>query len=235
MGEESLHPRKGSRACGSQGRIGGTGWMGRKTLLPSHPAYPAFPAYPALPAYRAFPAYPALPAYRALLGQNVMRVTSCSARAGATPLIVPNPFGCVSTPCALYGRLVIVRSVKLAKFTVLLISVNWFVFNALKMSIRNSNFMLRTIAKFFEIDRSTLLSGGSRAKYRGVSSPLLPGCGGARHDGLSNCRYGSPLQPFPGSQVRATRAFGTFVPVRFAAPMPGIEKLIVYGRPLVQR
>ena len=59
-----------------------------------------------------------------------------------------------------------------------------------------------------QIDRSRLLSGGSRAKNRGVSSPLLPGCGGAKHDGLANCLYGSPLHPRPGSQVRAMRAFG---------------------------
>src|SRR5262245_56363157 len=103
------------------------------------------------------------------------------------------------------------------------------------MSSRNSNFMLRTIENIFEIDRSRLLIGGSRAKKRGGSSPWLPGCGGAKDDGLSNCRYGSPLLPFPGSQVSATRAFGKLVPVRFAEPMPGTEKLIVYGRPLVQR
>src|SRR4029078_3477471 len=92
------------------------------------------------------------------------------------------------------------------------------------------------IGQFFDTDRSRLLSGGLRAKNRGVSLPLLPGCGGAKHCGLANCLYGSPLYPIPGSQVRAMRAFGVpSVPGRWAAPRPGIEKLIVFGRPLVQR
>src|SRR5262249_14697573 len=117
------------------------------------------------------------------------RPTSCSWRGGATCWIVPNPFGWTSFPCASYGRLVIVLSVRLAKLTVLFTCVNWSVFNALNMSIRNSNFVPCVNGKFFENDKSRLLSGGSRAKYRGVSSPLLPGCGGAKHDVFVNCRY----------------------------------------------
>src|SRR5262245_36154268 len=107
--------------------------------------------------------------------------------------MVPNPFRCVSCPCALYGRLVIVRFVRLVKFTVLLMVVNCVVLRKLKMSSRISPFVLPAIGRFFEIDWSRLLSGGWRAKYRGVSSPLLPGCGGAKHSGLLHCRYGSPL------------------------------------------
>ena len=56
------------------------------------------------------------------------------------PLMVPNPFRCVRFPCASYGRLVIVRSVRLLKFTVLLRPVNWTVSSRLKMSSRISNF-----------------------------------------------------------------------------------------------
>src|SRR6267378_6152992 len=104
------------------------------------------------------------------------------------------------------------------------------------MSSRISNFSPCAMGKFFDTDRTRLLSGGLRAKNLGVSSPLLPGCGGARHAGLVSCLYGSPLQPVPGSHVRAIRAFGLpSVPVRFAAPIPGIVKSTVYGRPLVQR
>src|SRR6185295_16947818 len=157
-------------------------------------------------------------------------------RGGATPLIVPNPFRCVRLPDASYGRLVIVGSVRLLKFTVLFTVVYWTVFRKLNISSRISNFAPCAMPRFFASDRSRLLSGGSRAKNRGVSSPLLPGCCGAKHSGCSNCLYGSPLHPRPGSQVRAMRAFGLpSVPVRFLAPIPGIEKFTVYGRPLVQR
>src|SRR6185295_19305325 len=150
--------------------------------------------------------------------------------------MVPNPLRCTRFPCASYGRLVIVRSVRLLKFTVLLRPVNWTVSSRLKMSSRTSNLIPCVIGKFFDTDRSRLLSGGLRAKYRGVSLPLLPGCGGAKHAGLVNCLYGSLLHPLPGSHVKAIRAFGLpSVPVRFAAPTPGIEKLIVFGRPLVHR
>ena len=122
----------------------------------------------------------------------------------------------------------IVRFVRLLKFTVLFTVVNWSVSSALKISSRISNFAPCAMPTFFEIDRSRLLSGGSRAKNRGVSSPLLPGCGGAKHSGWANCLYGSPLHPRPGSQVRAIRAFGLpSVPVRFLAPIPGIKKLMV--------
>src|ERR1700704_6510741 len=147
--------------------------------------------------------------------------------------MVPNPLRCTRFPCASYGRLVIVRFVRLAKFTVLLTSVNWTVSKKLNMSSRISNFAPCAMPTFFDTDRSRLLSGGLRAKNRGVSSPLLPGCGGAKHPLLVNCLYGSLLQPLPGSHVKAIRAFGLpSVPVRFAAPIPGIEKLIVFGRPL---
>src|SRR6185436_19028088 len=112
---------------------------------------------------------------------------SCSVRGGATPLIVPNPFRCVRLPLASYGRLVIVGSVRLLKFTVLFTVVYWTVFSALNMSSRISNFAPAAIPRFFATDRSRLLSGGSRAKNRGVSSPLLPGFGGAKHDVLVNC------------------------------------------------
>src|SRR5437667_7059995 len=150
--------------------------------------------------------------------------------------IVPNPFRCTRFPCASYGRLVIVLSVRLAKFALAFTVVNWSLFNTLNISSRISNFNPCTTGKFFEIDRSKLLSGGLRAKNRGVSSPLLPGCGGAKHPVLVNCLYGSPLHPLPGSQVRAIRAFGLpSVPVRFAAPIPGIVNSTVYGRPLVHR
>ena len=57
--------------------------------------------------------------------QNDTRVTIWSVRGGATPLMVPNPFRCTRFPCASYGRLVIVGSVKLLKFTVLFTVVNW--------------------------------------------------------------------------------------------------------------
>src|SRR4051812_1069533 len=140
--------------------------------------------------------------------------------------MVPNPFGCTSFPCASYARLVIVLSVRLAKFTVLLTPVNWSVFSALNMSRRTSTFKPWVATKFFDTDRSRLLSGGLRAKKRGVSSPLLPGCGGARHDGLANCRDGSPLQPLPGSQGSAARAFG--LPSGsggVGGPVAGVEKV----------
>src|SRR3954471_10723513 len=97
--------------------------------------------------------------------------------------MVPNPFGCTSFPCASYARLVIVLSVRLAKFTVLLTPVNWSVFSALNMSRRISNFTPCVATKFFDTDRSRLLSGGLRAKKGGDPSPLLPGRGGGRGGG----------------------------------------------------
>ena len=79
------------------------------------------------------------------------------------------------------------------KFTVLLTPVNWMWLSTLKMSSRTSNFIRLPTGKIFEIDRSRLLIGGSRAKNRGDSLPLLPGCGGAKHDVLAICLYGSLL------------------------------------------
>ena len=76
-------------------------------------------------------------------------------------------------------------SVRLVKFTVLLTPVNWTVSSRLKMSSRISVFIQCPIGKFFDTDRSILFSGGLRAKNRGVSLPLLPGCGGAKHSGLA--------------------------------------------------
>src|SRR5205823_3677586 len=164
----------------------------------------------------------------------VTRVTSCSVRGGATPLIVPNPFGCTSLPLASKGRLVIVRSVRLAKLALALMPVNCVWFKALNMSTRNSNFTVLTTAKILDSDMSRLLTGGLRTKNRADSAPSLPGCGGAKHE-VSSCPYGSPLHPRPGLHVRAMRAFGVSVPVRFTEPIPGIVKSTVYGRPLVQR
>src|SRR4051812_16337295 len=109
--------------------------------------------------------------------------------------MVPNPFGCTSFPCASYARLVIVLSVRLAKFTVLLTPVNWSVFSALNMSRRISNLTPCVATKFFDTDRSRLLSGGLRAKKRGDSSPFLPGRGGAGHARVGECRYRAPPQP----------------------------------------
>src|SRR4051794_21176419 len=122
--------------------------------------------------------------------------------------MVPNPFGCTSLPLASNGRLVIVRSVRLAKFAVELTPVNCAWFSALNMSRRNSNFIVLMIAKFLDSDISTLFTGGLRTKNRADSAPSLPGCGGAKHDVLSNWLYGSPLEPLPGLQVNPMRAFG---------------------------
>src|SRR5689334_8791893 len=121
-----------------------------------------------------------------------MRVISCSVRGGATPLMVPNPFGLTRAPAALYGRLVIVGLVRLAKFAVALTPVNCVWLSALNMSNRNSKLALFTTANFFDSDRSRLLSGGARTKNRDDSSPWLPGLGGAKHDVFS-CTYGSLL------------------------------------------
>jgi hypothetical protein len=124
-------------------------------------------------------------------------------RGGATPLIVPNPFRCTRFPCPSYGRLVIVRSVRLLKFTVLFTVVNWTVLNALKISSRISNFAPCAMPRFFAIDRSRLLSGGSRAKSRGVSSPLLPGCGGAKHSSVAlDYRIAVGPGQVPGADAR---------------------------------
>src|SRR3954468_359179 len=121
-----------------------------------------------------------------------MRVMSCSVRGGATPLIVPNPFGRTRLPAASYGRLVIVLSVRLAKFAVALTPVNCVWFSALNMSTRNSNLKPRDSLKFLAIDMSRLFSGGAWTKNREDSSPLLPGCGGAKQDVFS-WLYGSLL------------------------------------------
>ena len=156
-------------------------------------------------------------------------MTSWNVRGCATPLMVPNPVGLTRLPLASYGRFVIVRSVRLAKLAVALTPVNCVWFSALNTSSRNSNFAALTTWNRFEIDRSTLLIGGRRTKNRADSAPSLPGCGGAKHD-VSNCWYGSLLQPLPGSHVSAMRAAGLpSLPVRLALPMPGIEKPMVYG------
>src|SRR5678815_1717054 len=121
-----------------------------------------------------------------------MRVISCSCRGGATPLIVPNPFGRTRLPAASYGRLVIVLSVRLAKFAVALTPVNCVWFSALNMSILTSAFVRPYTLSFFESDMSRLLIGGACTKNRDDSLPLLPGCGGAKQL-VSSCRYGSLL------------------------------------------
>src|SRR3954466_2097561 len=121
-----------------------------------------------------------------------MRVMSCSVRGGATPLMVPNPFGRTRLPAASYGRLVIVLSVRLAKFAVALTPVNCVWFNALNMSTLNSALVRPWILKFLEIDISRLFSGGLCTKNREDSSPWLPGCGGAKHEAFS-WLYGSLL------------------------------------------
>ena len=80
-----------------------------------------------------------------------------------------------------------------------------------------------------------LLIAGACKKNRADSAPSLPGCGGAKHAVLI-CRYGSLLEPLPGSHVKTTRAFGLpSVPVRFSASVLGILKAMLYGRPLVRR
>jgi hypothetical protein len=56
--------------------------------------------------------------------------------------MVPNPFLFTSCPAALYGRFVIVWSVRLAKFPVALTPVNCVWLSALNASTRNSNFAL---------------------------------------------------------------------------------------------
>src|SRR3954470_15045911 len=122
----------------------------------------------------------------------MIRVMTCSVRGGATPLIVPKPFGRTRLPAASYGRLVIVLSVRLAKFAVALTPVNCVWFSALNMSSRNSNLKLRDSVNFFATDMSRLLSGGARTKKREDSSPWLPGCGGAKH-AVFSWLYGSLL------------------------------------------
>src|SRR5918993_4332753 len=127
-----------------------------------------------------------------------------------------------------------VRSVRLAKLAVAFTPVNCVWLRALNMSTRNSKRIFLGNANCFENDRSTLLIGGARTKNRADSAPSLPTCGGAKHEVL-NWTYGSSLQPLPGSQVSAMRAFGLLVPVRLAAPIPGMLKPTLYGRPLVQK
>src|SRR6476469_6958259 len=162
-------------------------------------------------------------------------MTICSVRGGATPLIDPKPFRWVRLPFASYGRLVMVRSVKLAKFAVAFTPVNCVWFRALNMSTRNSNWLLPYTVTRFDTDMSRLLIGGECRKKREDSAPSLWGCGCAKHAVLI-CRYGSLLEPPPGSQVRTMRAFGLpSVPVRFWALIPEMLKPTPYGRPLVQR
>src|SRR5688500_13558709 len=126
--------------------------------------------------------------------------------------------------------------VRLAKLTVLFTPVNCVWLRALKASRRTSRPTRLPTSKRLETDRSRLLMGGFRTKKRADSAPSLPGCGGAKQEVFAICWYGSPLQPVPGSHVSATRApgFPSF-PVRLVFVMPGIEKLTVEGRPLVQR
>src|SRR5581483_8249844 len=120
-----------------------------------------------------------------IVRQKVTRVTSCSVRGGATPLMVPKPLGRTSAPVASYGRLVMVRSVRLAKFAVLLTPVNCVWFSALNASTRTSNFSDRGPAKAFATEKSRLLIGGLRTKNRADSAPSLCGCGGAKQDAFS--------------------------------------------------
>src|SRR3954451_2819641 len=103
------------------------------------------------------------------------------------------------------------------------------------MSTRSSNWLRPRSVTLFDIERSRLLIAGACTKKREDSAPSLWGCGGAKHP-VSSCRYGSPLEPFPGSQVSTIRALGLpSVPVRLAALMPGMLEPTVYGLPLVHR
>ena len=80
----------------------------------------------------------------------------------------------------------IVWSVRLAKLAVLLTPVNWVWLSALKASRRTSILTVLPIGKIFESDRSRLLVPGPCTKRRADSRPLLPGCGGAKHE-VSSC------------------------------------------------
>src|SRR5262245_46674552 len=99
------------------------------------------------------------------------------------------------------------RSVRLAKLTVALTPVNCVWLSALKASRRTSILARLPALNDFEIDASRLLVGGAHMKKRADSAPSLPGCGGAKQF-VSNWRYGSLLEPPPGSQVTRMRAPG---------------------------
>ncbi len=71
--------------------------------------------------------------------QKVTRVTSWNVRGGAAPVMAPNPVGLTRVPLAPCGRFVIVRSVRLAKLTVLLTAVNCVWLSALNASSLSSN------------------------------------------------------------------------------------------------
>ena len=96
--------------------------------------------------------------------------------------MVPKPLFRTKAPLESYGRFVMVGSVRLAKLTVLLTPVNWVWFSALKASRRTSSLIPFFIVKVLETDRSRLLIGGACRKKRADSSPLLPTCGGAKHE-----------------------------------------------------
>jgi hypothetical protein len=134
----------------------------------------------------------------------VNRITSCSWRGGATPLIVPKPFGRTRLPLESFGRLVIVGSLRLATFTVLLTPVNCVWFRALKMSRRISAPMSPRIRIFFESERSMLLIGGACRKSRADSAPVAAGLWRREAGGIDlSVRIAAPTAP--GSHVRTTR------------------------------
>jgi hypothetical protein len=90
------------------------------------------------------------------------------------------------------------------------------------MSRRTSTRTLLPKVKAFEIERSRLFTFEPCRKYRADSVPSLRVCGGAKHD-VSICRYGSSLEPLPGSHVTTTRAFWRKSdPVRLAASTPAM-------------
>ena len=101
-------------------------------------------------------------------------------------MMLPKPLFRTKAPLESYTGFVMVGSVRLAKLTVLLTPVNCVWFSALKASRRTSSRIPFFIAKVLEIDRSRLLIGGAFRKNRADSSPLLPTCGGAKHE-MSIC------------------------------------------------
>ena len=115
--------------------------------------------------------------------------------------------------------------------------MNWTVSSALKMSSRISNFAPCAMPKFFEIDRSRLLSGGFAGEEprRFVALAARLRRREARRVGELLVRIAAPTASRIAGQGDRARSGLPSVPVRFAAPMPGIEKLTVYGRPLVHR
>src|SRR5262245_58193286 len=138
--------------------------------------------------------------------------------------MVPKPLLRIRLPFASYGRFVMVRSVMLAKLTVLLTPVNWVWLSALKASRRTSRRTRLPAGNDLESDMSRLLIAGAHRKKRADSAPSLGLVGGAKQFTLSICSEGSLLEPLPGSQVTFTRAPGLpSLPTRLVAPMPGIE------------